>query len=106
MIKPNYLSYKDLSARVIYKDGKYIRLILNSYKDEYTHLMNSGLFEELIKKNLLIPHEEIPLNEVNKEVFKVILPKQIPFQSYPFEWSYMHWQKNCTSVGFAFAQAA
>jgi len=93
MIKPNYLSYKDLSARVIYKDGKYIRLILNSYKDEYTHLMNSGLFEELIKKNLLIPHEEIPLNEVNKEVFKVILPKQIPFQSYPFEWSYMQWRK-------------
>lgn len=93
MIRPNYLSYKDLSARVIYKDGKYIRLILNSYKDEYDHLMNSGLFEELIKNNLLISHEEITLNEFNKEVYKVILPKQIAFQSYPFEWSYQQWRK-------------
>lgn len=93
MISPNYLSYKDLSARVIYRDGKYLRLILNSYKDEYNHLMNSGLFEELIKKNLLIPHEEISLNEVNNEVYKVILPKQIAFQSYPFEWSYQQWRK-------------
>ena len=93
MISPNYLSYKDLSARVIYKDGKYIRLILNSYKDEYNHLMNSGLFEELIKNNLLISHEEITLNEFNKDVYKVILPKQIAFQSYPFEWSYQQWRK-------------
>lgn len=93
MNRPNFLSYKDLSARVIYKDGKYLRLIHNCYKEEYNHLMNSGLFDELIKKNLLIPHEEITLNEVNKEVYKVILPKQIGFQSYPFEWSYLQWRK-------------
>ena len=94
MINPNYLSYKDLSARVIYKDGKFIRLILNSYKNEYNHLMNSGLYDELIKKNLIIAHEEIALNEVNEEVYKVILPKQFAFQSYPFEWSFQQWRKS------------
>ena len=51
MINPNYLSFKDLSARVVKKDGKFLRLILNSYMDEYDHLMNSGLFEELVTKN-------------------------------------------------------
>jgi hypothetical protein len=91
MISPNYLSYKDLTARVVNKDGKFLRIILNSYKEEYNHLMNSGLFEELIENNLLIIHKEISLTEINDEIYKVIFPTQITFQSYPFEWSYKQW---------------
>jgi hypothetical protein len=92
MIKPNYISYKDLSARVVEKEGKYIRYIFTSYKDEYDYLMCSGLYEDLVQLNLLIPHDELPLDK-EEGVYKIILPQQLIFQSYPFEWSYSQWQR-------------
>ena len=92
MIRPNYISYKDLSARVVEKEGKFIRYIFTSYKDEYDYLMSSGLYEELVKKNLLISHDELPLDE-EEGVYKVILPQQLIFQSYPFEWPYSQWNR-------------
>ena len=92
MIEPNYFSYKDLSARVVKKDNKYLRYIFNCYKNEYDNLMNSGLYDDLLKNNLIISHEEL-FFEKNDEVYKLILPHQIPCQSYPFEWSYRQWRK-------------
>jgi hypothetical protein len=93
MIEPNYLSYKDLSARVVEKEGKFIRYIFTSYKDEYDYLMSSGLYEELVQLNLLISHDELPLDE-EEGVYKIILPEQLIFQSYPFEWSYSQWRRS------------
>jgi hypothetical protein len=92
MINPNHISYKDLSARVVEKEGKFIRYIFTNYKCEYDYLMSSGLYEELVQLNLLIPHDELHLNE-EEEVYKIILPQQLIFQSYPFEWSYTQWQR-------------
>jgi hypothetical protein len=93
MIKSNYISYKDLSARVVYKDGKFFRYIFNSYKKEYDNLVNSGLYEELLKNNLIIFHEELFLDEIDENIYKIILPQQISFQSFPFEWSFQQWRK-------------
>ncbi|MCL4353545.1 SAM-dependent methyltransferase [Patescibacteria group bacterium] len=42
--------------------------------------MDSGLYKELIKQGLLIPHKELGKG--------VIKPLQIPFISYPYEWSF------------------
>jgi hypothetical protein len=92
MINPNYISFKDLSARVVEIEGKFIRYIFTSYKDEYDYLMSSGLYEELVQLNLLIPHDELPLDE-EEGVYKIILPQQLIFQSYPFEWSYSQWNR-------------
>ena len=44
----------------------------------------NGLYDELIKFNALIPHEEIQANE--NEI--LIKPEKIPFISYPYEWSF------------------
>lgn len=93
MIEPNYLSYKDLSARVILINNIYYRYIFNNYSTEFDHLMNSGLYDELVKNGLLISHQEITEKHYLPEVYKVLLPEQIPFQSYPFEWSYRQWRK-------------
>jgi hypothetical protein len=93
MIKPNYISYKDSAARVVQKENKFYRYIFKNYKTEYDHLMASGLYSELTKKELLVTHEEISIEEQDPEVYKLILPKQIVFQSYPFEWSYRQWRK-------------
>ncbi len=95
MIQTNYISYKDSAARVFKKEGLYYRCIFNEYKAEYDHLMQSGLYRQLQAKELLIAHEEIDFEEGNEnpQIYKLIKPTQISFQSYPFEWSYTQWRK-------------
>ncbi len=94
MTGPNYYSYRDADARVIKKKDGWYRYIFNAYKDEYEHLMQSGLYKELIEKDLLINHDEVELDTDDPNVYKLIRPRQIQFQSYPFEWSYTQWRKS------------
>ena len=94
IIEPNNISYRDTAARVVKKETGYYRYIFHEYKAEYDHLMESGLYQELIQKELLIEHQEIELDTDDPKVYKLLLPNQIPFQSYPFEWSYTQWRKS------------
>jgi SAM-dependent methyltransferase len=93
IIEPNNISYRDTAARVVKKEIGYYRYIFHEYKAEYDHLMESGLYQELTQKELLIEHQEIEVDTVDPKVYKLLLPTQIPFQSYPFEWSYTQWRK-------------
>lgn len=91
-LSPQPFSYKDSAARVVKKDGVFYRYISNTYIKEYQHLMSSGLYDELLNKGLLIAHQDLK-EQTSGGVFTVILPEQISFQSYPFEWSYSQWRK-------------
>ena len=93
IIEPNNISYRDTAARVVKKESGYYRYIFHEYKAEYEHLMQSGLYEELTQKELLIEHKEIQIDTDDPKVYKLLYPTQIPFQSYPFEWSYTQWRK-------------
>ena len=93
IIEPNNISYRDTAARVVKKESGYYRYIFHEYKAEYDHLIQSGLYEELTQKDLLIEHQEIQIDTDDPKVYKLLLPNQIPFQSYPFEWSYTQWRK-------------
>ena len=91
-LSPQPYSFKDLAARVVKKDGVFYRYISSNYAKEYRHLMSSGLYDELVNKGLLIPHQNLK-NQVSEGIFTVLIPEQISFQSYPFEWSYSQWRK-------------
>ena len=93
IIEPNNISYRDTAARVVKKESGYYRFIFHEYKAEYDHLMQSGLYEELTQKELLIKHQDIQIDTDDPKVYKLLYPTQIPFQSYPFEWSYTQWRK-------------
>ena len=93
MNQANYISYKDTAARVVLKEGIYYRYIFNEYKREYDNLMQSGLYEALIAKGYLIAHSELKYDGNDATVYKLLLPEQIHFQSYPFCWSYTQWRK-------------
>ncbi|MTK52792.1 class I SAM-dependent methyltransferase [Paludibacter sp.] len=93
MIKPNYKSHRDKTSRVVEKNGIYYRYIFQAYKKDYDVLMLSGLYHVLIKKGLLIPHDEVMIDVDDSTVYKRLLPEQINFQSFPFEWSYSQWRK-------------
>ncbi|HVM89822.1 MAG TPA: methyltransferase domain-containing protein [Puia sp.] len=82
-------SFKDPSGFIFKANGKLYRQINTCYADDYDLLMSSGLYKALIEKKLLIPHTEINENFYQSpDWFKTILPEQLTFISYPYEWSF------------------
>ena len=82
-------SFRDPSGFLFYRDDVLYRQINQSYKDDYDHLMTSGLYEELVNSKLLIPHQ--PSDDTtfySDDAYKIIRPEPIPFLSYPYEWSF------------------
>lgn len=78
-------SFRDPSGNVFYQNGIVYRNVNNVYKDDYLQLIDSGLYDKLTKSNFLIKHIEV---KSNKNIYKTIKPKQIPFISYPYEWCF------------------
>lgn len=52
-------------------------------------MMKSGLYDALVKNHLLVIHEEVGIEyAAGDNAYRVIRPQQIPYVSYPYEWSY------------------
>lgn len=79
-------SFRDPSGFVFREDGQLKRQVNKIYAANYDLLMKSGLYEELVSKKLLIPHLE--LRTANEKYHKLIKPQEIPFVSYPYEWTF------------------
>ncbi|MEK7178804.1 MAG: SAM-dependent methyltransferase [Patescibacteria group bacterium] len=51
--------------------------------------MQSGLYQSLVEKKLLIEHQEVDLSIGSREgVYKIIKPHTVDFVSYPYEWCF------------------
>jgi len=87
------ISYKDPAGFIVKKDKGYFRYISNSYQKEFDHLINSGLYRSLIDKYLILPHQTIMENQDASGYYKVLFPEQIPYISYPYEWTYSQWRE-------------
>jgi ribosomal protein L11 methylase PrmA len=84
-----YGSYRDPCGFIFDYEGVLYRQINEEYRKDYEHLIESGLYHELTRERLLIPHEETALENINKvSSYKIIRPEVIPFISYPYEWSF------------------
>jgi len=82
-------SFRDPSGFLFKRDDVLYRQINKKYADEYNLLKTSGLYENLLKAKLLIPHEETDIQPAEpNESFKVIRPLRVNFISYPYEWSF------------------
>ena len=82
-------SFRDPSGFLFSQNGILFRQINRTYSEDYARLMDSGLYEKLVKANVLIPHVEVDQAPAEKEAaFKVIQPERVPFISYPYEWSF------------------
>jgi hypothetical protein len=82
-------SFRDPSGFLFKKDGVLYRQVNLVYKENYDHLMGSGLYRALVEDNLLIPHEEVDLPPPVPAIsHKIIKPEPIPFISYPYEWCF------------------
>jgi SAM-dependent methyltransferase len=81
-------SFRDPSGTMFKHDGRLLRQVNGVYAANYDLLMSSGLYEELTKKQILVPHEEVDFPTTDPDAYKVLAPEVIPFISYPYEWSF------------------
>jgi len=105
-------SFRDPSGTVFLDNGIVKRLINPIYFKQYQALKESGFFNKLFNNNLLIKHEEVSSSDDKI----VIEPEQIPFISYPYEWSFNQYkaaalltlkiQKYCLNHGFSLKDAS
>ena len=84
--EPLSSSFRDPSGWVYKKENKVFRRVNSNYFTHFDHLHSSGLYEKLIEKNLLIKHDVIARNDE----YLILLPEQLEFVSYPYEWSFSH----------------
>jgi ribosomal protein L11 methylase PrmA len=96
-------SFRDPSGFLFFRDGVLYRQVNHQYEGEYARLMESGLYDKLVKAGLLISHVEVDHSPVEKSrverseltgersrsaAYKIIQPERVPFISYPYEWSF------------------
>jgi SAM-dependent methyltransferase len=81
-------SYRDPSGFVFRKNGRILRQINSIYAEEYEMLKQTGLYDSLTGKKLLINHEELGDLSEDSDVYKIIKPDEIRTVTYPYEWSF------------------
>ncbi|MEO8582905.1 MAG: hypothetical protein ABI415_03855 [Flavitalea sp.] len=82
-------SYRDPAGFVFQYQSKYYRQVNKSYSDNYDLLISSGLYKILTEKKSLIAHSEVNEHFPGSNLhYKTLLPQQVPFISYPYEWSF------------------
>lgn len=82
-------SFRDPRGFVFQRDGRLLRQVNQAHREDYDHLMNSGLYQALTGARLLVPHRELDLSEAaSPQAYRVIEPEPVAFVSYPYEWSF------------------
>lgn len=82
-------SFRDPSGHLFFKDGVLYRQVNQCYQKQYNHLIESGLYDDLISLGLLIPHEEAEVSlDSSNDIYKLLMPEILPFVSYPYEWCF------------------
>lgn len=82
-------SFRDPSGYVFLDEDILKRKILPKYFNVYNALKKADFFEKLFKAQLVIPHKELSVSDT--EI--IIQPEQIPFITYPYEWSFNQYRE-------------
>lgn len=104
-------SFRDPSGHIVVENGIVSRIVNPIYFPEYRSLTDSGFYQKLFDANLLIKHKET--TAIDSEIH--IQPENIPFFSYPYEWSFSQYkhaalhtlklQRYCIQNGFTLKDA-
>jgi hypothetical protein len=82
-------SFRDPSGFVYTRDGTLYRQINTSFRQRFEAFLASGLYDELAREGLLVPHEQVGLEfAASQDAYAVIRPQRVDFISYPYEWSF------------------
>ena len=82
-------SFRDPSGFIYTRGGTLYRQINSSFRQHFEAFIASGLYDELVRDRLLVPHEQVGLElSATDEAYAVIRPERVKFISYPYEWSF------------------
>jgi hypothetical protein len=86
-------SFRDPAGFMFEYQGKFYRQVNQCYAEHYEFFKISGLYDLLVKGKKILPHIEISENFTHKEEwYKTLLPEQLTFISYPYEWCFGQWK--------------
>jgi hypothetical protein len=92
MMKSNELldaSFRDPNGFLFTREGELFRQVNLRYQPDYDLLMQSGLYERLVSRKLLVEHDEVNEAAIDPNLaYKIIQPEQVAFISYPYEWCF------------------
>jgi len=87
--RPHRASYRDPAGFVFTNGGMLYRQVNEAGRRDYERFMASSLYEKLIKKGDIVPHEEVDTRlSPDGRAAWVIRPERVPFISYPYEWCF------------------
>lgn len=82
-------SFRDPGGFVYTRDGVLYRQVNRVFQDRFEAFLGSGLYDELARQRLIVPHESAPLDlALTGDAVAVLAPERVPFISYPYEWSF------------------
>jgi hypothetical protein len=82
-------SFRDPSGFVYTRDGILYRQVNSSFRQQYEAFIGSGLYEELARDSLVVPHRTVGLEfAATGDACAIIQPERLPFISYPYEWCF------------------
>ncbi len=86
-MEKNNASFRDPAGYIYTEDGVLFRRVNKSYQRQFQMLVESGLYQALVRRKLLVPHQVVG-GSFSTEGFIDIQPERVPFISYPYEWSF------------------
>ena len=99
-------SFRDPSGFLFTRDGVLYRQVNKAYQQAYEKLMSGGVYHSLTLQGMLIRHEEVDAPAADPALaYRVIRPEEVPFISYPYEWSFSQ-LKDAALLTLACARAA
>ncbi|MBE0644941.1 MAG: SAM-dependent methyltransferase [Bacteroidetes bacterium] len=82
-------SFRDPAGFMCETGGEMYRVVTTEGREDVQHFFDSGLYDELGKAALILPHEQVSPSMVGmKDDVRVLRTNRLPFFSYPYEWSY------------------
>ncbi len=81
-------SFRDPAGFLFRKDGVLFRQVNENFAEDYDTCLKSGLFDALIGEEYLIAHKEVGEPGIAAGKYRVLEPEEIPYVSYPYEWSF------------------
>ncbi len=88
-ITPHASSFRDPAGFIFEKDDVIYRQVNKVFAGDFDFFISSGCYDALTTKGLFLRHETIHENLSGASDWHLtIKPEQIPFISYPYEWSF------------------
>lgn len=80
-------SFRDPAGFVFERDGVLLREVDRSFATTWDAVVDSGLYEALHQRGLLVAHEVVDPALGSDRAHAVLRPVRLPFVSFPYEWS-------------------